>query len=61
MDETLDVGADAGEPVSPDYGERWNAFTGKINWVQNDIDAAAKDMDHKIGAEERFMVAMARQ
>lgn len=26
-----------------------------------DIDAAAQDMDHKIGAEERFMVAMARQ
>ena len=26
-----------------------------------DIDAAAKDIDHMIGAEERFMVAMARQ
>src|SRR5258705_610085 len=61
MDETLDVGSDAGEPVSPDYGSRGNAFTGKINWVQIDIDAEAKDMDHKIGAEERFMVAMARQ
>jgi len=61
MDETLDVGSDVGEPVSPDYDERKNAFTGKINWVQIDIDAAAKDVDHKIGAEERFMVAMARQ
>jgi hypothetical protein len=28
---------------------------------QIDSDAAAKDVDHKIGAEERFMVAMARQ
>jgi arylsulfatase len=61
MDETLDVGADMGEPVSPDYGPRGNAFTGKVNWAQIDIDAAAKDMDHRVGAEERFMVAMARQ
>ena len=29
--------------------------------VQNDVDAAAEDVDHMIGAEERFMVAMARQ
>jgi hypothetical protein len=28
---------------------------------QIDIDAAAKDVDHKIGAEERVMVARARQ
>ena len=34
---------------------------GKIDWVQIDIDAVAKDIGHKIGAEERFMVAMARQ
>jgi len=61
MDETLDIGSDQGEPVSPDYGSRGNAFTGKINWVQIDIDAAAKDVDHKVGAEERFMIAMARQ
>jgi arylsulfatase A-like enzyme len=61
MDETLDIGCDAGEPVSPDYGPRGNEFSGKVNWVQIDIDAAAKDADHMIGAEERFMVAMARQ
>jgi len=61
MDETLDVGGDVGEPVSPDYGPKGNAFTGKIHWVQIDIDAAAKDIDHRIGAEERFMIAMARQ
>ncbi|HEY0460818.1 MAG TPA: arylsulfatase [Pyrinomonadaceae bacterium] len=61
MDETLDVGCDVGEPVSPDYGPRDNEFNGKVNWVQIDIDAAAKDVDHLIGAEERFMVAMARQ
>jgi hypothetical protein len=61
MDETTEVGCDVGEPVSPDYGPRGNAFNGKVNWVQIDVDAAAKDLDHMIGAEERFMVAMARQ
>ena len=61
MDETMDIGCDVGEPVSKDYGPKDNAFNGKVNWVQIDIDAAAKDADHKIGAEERFMVAMARQ
>jgi len=61
MDETMDVGCDVGEPVSPDYGPRDNAFSGKVNWVQIDIDAAARDVDHMIGAEERFKLMMARQ
>ena len=61
MDETTEVGCDVGEPVSPDYGPRGNAFNGKVNWVQIDVDAAAKDLDHMIGAEERFQLAMARQ
>ena len=61
MDETMDVGCDVGEPVSTDYGPRDNKFNGKVNWVQIDIDAAAKDVDHMIGAEERFHLAMVRQ
>jgi arylsulfatase len=61
MDETMDVGCEVGEPVSPDYGPRDNAFSGTIKWVQIDIDAAASDADHLIGAEERFNLAMARQ
>jgi len=61
MDETMDVGCDVGEPVSTDYGPNDNAFSGKIHWVQIDIYAAAKDVDHRIGAEERFHLAMARQ
>ncbi|MDR7098638.1 arylsulfatase [Lysobacter niabensis] len=61
MDETMDVGSEAGEPVSPDYGPRDNQFSGKIHWVQIDVDAAAKDADHLIGAEERYRIAMARQ
>ena len=36
-------------------------FSGTITWVQIDIDAAAKDADHTIGAEERFQFAVARQ
>jgi arylsulfatase len=61
MDETLEVGCDVGEPVSPDYGPRGNAFTGKVHWVRIDVDAAAKDVDHMIAAEERFQLAVARQ
>ncbi|HEY2356861.1 MAG TPA: arylsulfatase [Phenylobacterium sp.] len=61
MDETMEVGCDAGEPVSPDYGPRNNAFSGKIDWVQIDIDAAAQDEDHTLSAEQRFKILMARQ
>ncbi len=61
MDETTEIGCDVGEPVSTDYGPRDNEFTGKVKWVQIDIDAAAKDVDHMIGAEERFHLAVARQ
>jgi len=61
MDETMDVGSDAGEPVSEDYGPRGNAFNGKIDWVRIDIDVAAKNVDHLIGAEQRYQFAMARQ
>jgi hypothetical protein len=48
------VGYDLGEPVSEDYGPPGNEFNGKVKWVRIDIDAAAKDVDHMIGAEERF-------
>jgi arylsulfatase len=50
-----------GMPVSPDYGVRGNHFNGKINWVQIDIDAAAKDVDHMIAPDERFQLMMAKQ
>jgi hypothetical protein len=36
-------------------------FSGTVEWVQIDIGAAAEDADHRIGAEERFNLAMARQ
>jgi arylsulfatase len=60
-DETTDVGTDTGTPVSTDYGATDNAFTGRIAWVQIDIDEHAVDVDHLITAEERFKIAMARQ
>jgi arylsulfatase len=59
--DTCDVGKDAGSPVSPDYGQKDNEFSGKVNWVQIDIDEKAEDLDHLITPEERFKVAMARQ
>jgi arylsulfatase A-like enzyme len=60
-DETADVGRDTGSAVSDDYRSEASVFTGTVNWVQIDIDAAAEDLDHLITPEERFRVAMARQ
>jgi arylsulfatase len=58
-DETCDVGKEGGSPVSPDYGPHGNQFSGKINWVQIDLEKA--DHDHLISPAERFTIAMARQ
>jgi len=60
-DETADVGQDTGTTVSDDYSSEGSRFTGTIEWVQIDIDAAAADEDHLIGPEERLRIAMARQ
>ncbi|NQX33657.1 arylsulfatase [Herbiconiux sp. VKM Ac-2851] len=61
MDETTEVGSDAGAAVTEEYGESRNEFSGAVNWVQLDIDEAAENHDHLISPEERFRVAMARQ
>jgi arylsulfatase len=58
-DETCDVGKEGGSPVSPDYGDKDNEFSGTVNWIQ--IDLEKDDHDHLISPEERFQVAMARQ
>ena len=60
-DETVDVGMEAGSPVSPDYGPRGNAFNGEVNWVEIDVDKEALDADHFLTGAERFRVAMAFQ
>lgn len=60
-DETCDVGADTASPVSDDHTSAGSRFTGTVEWVQVDVDAAAEDFDHLITAEERLNIAMARQ
>ena len=60
-DETTDVGTDGGTPVSDDYGPKDCEFTGKVEWVQIDLDEAAENNDHLITAEDRWRIAMARQ
>jgi hypothetical protein len=60
-DETTDIGADSATPVSDDYGTKDSGFTGRVRWVQIDIDEAAEDLDHLITPEERLRIAMARQ
>lgn len=60
-DETTDVGVDSATPVSDDYSPKDGAFTGRVRWVQIDIDEAAEDLDHLISPEERLRIAMARQ
>ncbi len=59
-DETLDLGRDSATPVSDDHGTD-NGFTGRVRWVQIDIDEAAEDSDHLISSDERLRIAMARQ
>ena len=60
-DETTDVGSDAATPVSDDYGPGGSQFSGRVRWVQIDIDTAAEDNDHLITPDERLRIAMARQ
>jgi arylsulfatase A-like enzyme len=58
-DETTDVGSDGGTPVSDDYGPKDSAFSGRVRWVQIDLDV--DDHDHLISPEERLRIAMAKQ
>jgi arylsulfatase A-like enzyme len=60
-DETLDLGGDSASYVSDDYDAKTNAFTGRVRWLQIDLDEDADDPDHQISDEERFRVAMNRQ
>ena len=59
IDDTCDVGREAGSTVSPDYGVGDNEFSGEVNWVQ--IDVGKDDFDHLISPEERLNLAMMRQ
>lgn len=59
-DETTDVGNSA-TPASDDYTPKDSRFTGRVQWVQIDLDKDAEDADHLISPEERFHIAMVRQ
>jgi hypothetical protein len=48
-------------PVSDDYGPKDSEFSGRVRWVQIDVDEAAEDLDHMITPEERLRVAVSRQ
>ena len=60
-DDGCDVGRDTGSAVSPDYGPRGNAFTGRIKGVQLAIADAAEHLDHLVSPEQALHIAMARQ
>ncbi len=60
-DDTCDVGADYGSPVSPEYGPRGNAFNGAVKGVEIDLAEAAEDADHYLDPQERVRIALARQ
>jgi arylsulfatase len=60
-DDGCDVGEDTGAPVSPDYGPRGNAFSGRVRGVQIAIADAAENADHLVDPAEAVRVALARQ
>jgi hypothetical protein len=60
-DETTDLGNDTGTPVTDDFGSAGQAFNGRIEWVELDINKDAEDLDHLITPEERLRIAMVRQ
>lgn len=59
LDETLDLGVDAGTPVTDDYAGRGNDFTGTIEWVQ--IGLGLDDHDHLADPSQRAQVALTKQ
>ena len=60
-DETTDIGSDSGTPVTDDLVAGKTEFSGRVTWVEIDIDKDAEDSDHLITPEERLRIAMARQ
>lgn len=58
-DETLDVGSDLGTPVSDEYAAEGNGFSGRVTWVQ--IDVEPHDTDHLVDPQDRLHMILARQ
>jgi arylsulfatase len=59
IDETCEVGREAGAPVSPDYPAYRNAFNGEVNWAH--IDIRGDDYDADVSPEAYFKAAMVRE
>ena len=55
----IDVGMDLASPVSEEYAEGDNAFTGTIRFVQ--IDVSGKDPGAMLDPEVLQAIAMSRQ
>jgi arylsulfatase len=60
-DETTDLGNDTATAVTDDLDRSTMKFSGRVRWVQIDINDAADDADHELSPEERFKIAMSRQ
>lgn len=60
-DDGLDVGEDAGAPVSPDYPARDNGFNGTIRGIFLETGEGAENSGHIIDPERALAVAMGRQ
>ena len=59
LDETCDVGRDAGTPVSPDYNVRDNEFNGTVSWVELATDDGAKAQP--ISTDDQLRIEILRQ
>ena len=47
-------------PVTDDLEGGETKFSGRVRWVQIDIDEAGQNLDHLITPEERLRIAMTR-
>ena len=61
MDETTEVGSDAGAPVSPTTARRTTSSTAPSPGCSSTSTPPPQDVDHLVNAEERFRLAMAKQ
>ena len=60
-DDGLDVGADTGSAVSPDYRPGDNRFTGRVRGVQLAIAEESDAAGHQVDPAEAVRIALARQ
>ena len=59
VDESVDIGCDIASPVSSEYGQTGNAFTGRIGWVR--LDLGDDDHSHLADPHQGLANAMTRQ